>query len=86
MMAAWFMLADLDAIGRGLDLAERSALLGAGTKIEGVLMARPTSHPQEDAILGRRARFLSAGGQDVQPVGGRESENAGRGEFHQFAA
>ena len=70
------VFANLDAGNGRADLAERSALIGARTKIEGVLMARAAFHPQEDAGLCPLPGLGSSAGQNRQPVGEREAADA----------
>ena len=64
--------------------ATREAIAGAmaaseltGAEIEGVLVAGPAVHPQEDARLGPLLRLRGPGGQERQPVREREPEDAG---------
>src|SRR5262249_38421047 len=80
------VLADLDAGDAGLNGLVGAALLGAGTQVEGVLVAGTAIHPQEDAGLGASPSLGSAGGQDIHPTGHRGAKHASGGQLEHVAA
>ena len=80
------VLADHDAGHRRLDRLELAAVGVAGLGVEGVGLARAAGHPEQDARLSPLRVRARVGGQGLDPAGGREADDAGRGQPQHLAA